>query len=49
LEGARVVSDSLDVILVDPTIQTQTLLRLHRRILLALRARGVDEALLVYQ
>jgi len=36
------VHDGLDICLVDPTIQVQTLIRFSRRIQLALRARGVE-------
>ena len=44
MEGAGIVHDHLDVILVDPTIHVQTLFCLSRRIQFALRARGVEDA-----
>ena len=44
VSGALGVYDILDEILVDPTIRVPTLVEMGRRIQLALRARGVDEA-----
>ena len=44
MEGAGIVHDNLDVILVDLTIHVQTLICLSRRIQLALWARGVEDA-----
>ena len=41
VEGCRMVNDLLDMVLVDPTIHTKSILTIHRRMFLAIKARKV--------